>query len=84
MNDTIRERFKPSTDSGAVFVEGMQPIDFKGFGREFRVGPQAAVDREMQHVMGTNQTRERVHRGARTNQAGDRFAYMPVFEGEDA
>ncbi|GJV66175.1 ankyrin repeat-containing protein [Tanacetum coccineum] len=64
-------------------------------GREFGVDPQAAVDREMQHVMGTNQTRERVHRGAGTNQAGDRFAYhgfehrmrklkMPVFEGEDA
>ncbi|GKA46562.1 hypothetical protein Tco_0739445 [Tanacetum coccineum] len=63
--------------------------------KEFRVDPQAAIDREMQHMMGINQTRERVHRGARTNQAGDRFAYqgfkhqmrklkMPVFEGEDA
>nr|GEW09955.1 hypothetical protein [Tanacetum cinerariifolium] len=59
------------------------------------VDPQAAIDREMQHVMETNQTRERVHRGAGTNQAGDRFSYhgfehrwrnlkMPVFEGEDA
>ncbi|GJW64949.1 signal peptide peptidase-like protein 3 [Tanacetum coccineum] len=57
-NDMIGERFKPSTDS-AVFVEGMQPTSFKGFGREFGVDPQAAVDREMQHVMGTNQTGER-------------------------
>ncbi|GKE18419.1 hypothetical protein Tco_1425996 [Tanacetum coccineum] len=46
-NDMIGERFKPSTDFGAVFVEGMQPTYFKGFGREFGVGPQAAVDREM-------------------------------------
>ncbi|GJS88960.1 ankyrin repeat-containing protein [Tanacetum coccineum] len=95
MNDMIRERFKSSTDSGAVFVEGMQPTGFKGFRREFEVDSQATVDREMQHMMGTNQTGERVHRGARTNQAGDIFAYhgfehrmrklkMPVFEGEDA
>ncbi|GKD51679.1 hypothetical protein Tco_1280655 [Tanacetum coccineum] len=95
MNDMIGERFKLSTDSSALFVDGMQPTDFKGFGREFGVDPQAAVDREMQHVIGTNQTGERVHRGARTNQAGDRFVYhkfehrmrklkMPVFEGEDA
>ncbi|GJU41638.1 hypothetical protein Tco_1194595 [Tanacetum coccineum] len=91
----IRERFNPSTNSGAVFVEGIQPTSFKGFEWEFILDPQAAIDREMQHMMGINQTRERVHRGARTNQAGDRFAYlrfehrmrklkMPVFEGEDA
>ncbi|GKC14454.1 ankyrin repeat-containing protein [Tanacetum coccineum] len=83
-------RLKPYTDS--LFVEGMQPT---GFGQEFEVDPQATVDREMQHVMGTNQTGETVHRGAGTNQAGDRFAYhgfehrmrklkMPVFEGEYA
>ncbi|GJZ54671.1 ankyrin repeat-containing protein [Tanacetum coccineum] len=89
-NDMNGVRLKPYIDS--LFVEGMQPT---GFGREFGVDPQAAVDREMQHVMGTNQTGERVHRGAGTNQAGDRFAYhgfehrmrklkMPVFEGEDA
>ncbi|GKC49539.1 hypothetical protein Tco_1072284 [Tanacetum coccineum] len=95
MNDMIGERFKSSTDSGAVFVEWMQPTGFKGFRREFEVDSQATVDREMQHMMGTNQTGERVHRGAGTNQARDRFAYhgfehrmrklkMPVFEGEDA
>ncbi|GJT75711.1 ankyrin repeat-containing protein [Tanacetum coccineum] len=70
----------------------MQPTCF---GREFGVDPQSAVDREMRHMMGTNQRGEREHRGARTNQSGDRFEYhrfqhrivklkMPVFEGEDA
>ncbi|GKA39516.1 hypothetical protein Tco_0732067 [Tanacetum coccineum] len=58
--DMIRERFKPSTDSSVVFIEGMQPT---GFERECKMDPQAAVDREMQHVMGTNQTGERVYRG---------------------
>nr|GEY85139.1 hypothetical protein [Tanacetum cinerariifolium] len=94
-NDMIGERFKPSTDSGAVFVKGMQPTGFKGFGREFRVDPQAMVKREMKHMMGINQTRKTVHRGDGTNQAGDRFVYlafkhrmrklkMSVFDGEDA
>ncbi|GJY50779.1 ankyrin repeat-containing protein [Tanacetum coccineum] len=31
-NDMIRERFKPSTDSGAVFVKGMQPTECQGAG----------------------------------------------------
>ncbi|GJZ61061.1 hypothetical protein Tco_0617198 [Tanacetum coccineum] len=89
-NDMNDVRLKPYIDY--LFVEVMQPTSF---GRELRVDPQATVDREMQHVMGTNQTGERVHRGAGTNQAGDRFAYhgfehrmrklkMPVFEGKDA
>ncbi|PWA87815.1 Ankyrin repeat-containing protein [Artemisia annua] len=61
---------------------------------EFGVDLQA-TDTEMQHMMGTHQTGEIKHRGAGTNQAGDRFAYhgfehrmrklkMPLFEGEDA
>nr|GEX64909.1 hypothetical protein [Tanacetum cinerariifolium] len=65
-----------------------------GFGQEFGVDPQAMVDREIRHMMGTNQREEREHGGG-TNQTGDRFAYhgfkhrmrnlkMPVFEGEDA
>ncbi|GKA91722.1 hypothetical protein Tco_0813647 [Tanacetum coccineum] len=41
----IGERFKPRP--GVLFVEGMQPT---GFGREFGVDPQAAIDREMQHM----------------------------------
>nr|GEX79632.1 hypothetical protein [Tanacetum cinerariifolium] len=53
------ERLKPHTDS--LFVEGMRPT---GFGREFEVDPQAVVDREMRHMMGTNQRGEREHRGA--------------------
>nr|GFB95185.1 ankyrin repeat-containing protein [Tanacetum cinerariifolium] len=80
------ERLKPHTDS--LFVEGMRPT---GFGREFGVDPQAVVDREMRHMIGTNQRGEREHRGLE----GDKFAYhrfehrmrklkMPVFEGEDA
>ncbi|GJT78293.1 ankyrin repeat-containing protein [Tanacetum coccineum] len=79
-------------DSGVLIVEGIQPT---GFGWEFEVDLHATVDKEMRHVMGTNQRGEREHRGAGTNQAGDRFAYhgfehrmrklkMPVFEGEDA
>ncbi|GJW37922.1 hypothetical protein Tco_0060842 [Tanacetum coccineum] len=89
-NDMNGERLKPRTSS--LFVEGLQPT---GFRREFGVDPQAAVDREMQHMMGTNQKGEREHRGAGTNQAGDGFAYhgfehrmrklkIPVFEGKDA
>ncbi|GJW66133.1 hypothetical protein Tco_0118017 [Tanacetum coccineum] len=47
-NDMNGERLKPRTDSsGVLFVEGMQPT---GFGREFGVDPQAAIDREMQHM----------------------------------
>ncbi|GKF38365.1 hypothetical protein Tco_0118426, partial [Tanacetum coccineum] len=41
------QRLKPRTDSGVLFVEGMQPT---GFGQEFGVDPQAAIDREMQHI----------------------------------
>ncbi|GKD56935.1 ankyrin repeat-containing protein [Tanacetum coccineum] len=91
-NDMNDERLKPHTEphTDSLFVEGMQPT---GFGREFGVDPQAAVDREMRHMIETNQRGEREHRGAGTNQAGDRFAYhgfehrmrklkMPVFEGE--
>ncbi|GKE84582.1 hypothetical protein Tco_1558324, partial [Tanacetum coccineum] len=89
-NDMNGERLKPHTDS--LFVEGMQPT---GFVREFVVNPQAAVDREMRHMMGTNQRGEREHRWAGTNLAGDRFTYhgfehrmrklkMSMFKGEDA
>ncbi|GJT07684.1 integrase, catalytic region, zinc finger, CCHC-type containing protein [Tanacetum coccineum] len=46
-NDMNGERLKPRTDSGVLFVEGMQPT---GFGREFEVDPQAMIDREMQHM----------------------------------
>ncbi|GJX00337.1 hypothetical protein Tco_0184250 [Tanacetum coccineum] len=46
-NDMNGERLKSHTDSGVLFVEGMQPT---GFGREFGVDPQAAIDREMQHM----------------------------------
>ncbi|GJY51599.1 hypothetical protein Tco_0442446 [Tanacetum coccineum] len=42
-NDMNGVRLKPYTDS--LFVEGMQPT-----GREFGVDPQAAIDREMQHM----------------------------------
>ncbi|GKF22235.1 hypothetical protein Tco_0074557 [Tanacetum coccineum] len=44
-NDMVGEKFKPRP--GVLFVEGMLPI---GFGQEFRVDPQAAIDREMQHM----------------------------------
>ena len=65
-----------------------------GFGWEFGVDPQA-TDTEMQHMMGTHHIGEIKHRGAGTNQGGDRFTYlgfehrmrklkMLLFEGEDA
>ncbi|GJX46978.1 hypothetical protein Tco_0272168 [Tanacetum coccineum] len=47
MNDMNGVRLKPYTDYGVLFVEGMQPT---GFGREFGVDPQAATDRDMQHI----------------------------------
>ncbi|GKD06150.1 hypothetical protein Tco_1181124 [Tanacetum coccineum] len=90
--DMNEERLKPRTDSGVLIVEGIQPTCF---GWEFEVDLHAAVDKEMRHMMGTNQRGEREHQGDGTNQAGDRFTYhefkhrmrklkMPVFEGEDA
>nr|GEU84834.1 reverse transcriptase domain-containing protein [Tanacetum cinerariifolium] len=68
-NDMNGEKLKLHTDS--LFVEGIPT----GFGHEFGVDPQAAINRGMQHLMGTNQTGERVHPGARINQAGNIFAY---------
>ncbi|GJT48409.1 hypothetical protein Tco_0974566 [Tanacetum coccineum] len=61
-NDMNDERLKPHTEphTDSLFVEGMQPT---GFGREFGVDPQAAVDREMRHMIETNQRGEREHRG---------------------
>ncbi|PWA72590.1 hypothetical protein CTI12_AA104190 [Artemisia annua] len=82
-NDLNGEQFKPRTDCGAPFVTGMQPTDFRW---DFGVDPQAALDRETQHMMGTNQTGEVKHRGAGTNQLEHRMRKlkMPLFEGEDA
>ncbi|GJT57275.1 hypothetical protein Tco_0992329 [Tanacetum coccineum] len=78
-----------------IFEELKQLILGRGFRWEFGVDPQAAVDREMQHMIGTNQKGEREHRGTGMNQAGDGFAYhgfehrmrklkISMFEGEDA
>ncbi|GJT27690.1 hypothetical protein Tco_0907965 [Tanacetum coccineum] len=89
MNDMNGERLKPVS---YLLKECILQ------GREFGVDPQAAVDKEMRHMMGTNQRGEREHWGAGTNQAGDRcdrctyhgFEHrmrklkMPAFEGEDA
>ncbi|GJX98944.1 hypothetical protein Tco_0355963 [Tanacetum coccineum] len=44
-NDINGERLKPRTC--VLFVEGLQPTCF---GQEFGVDPQAAIDREMQHM----------------------------------
>nr|GEV07321.1 ankyrin repeat-containing protein [Tanacetum cinerariifolium] len=87
LDDMNDDRTRHHTSFGLGF-------EATGFGQEFGVDPQATVDREMRHMMGTNQRGEREHGGG-TNQTGDRFAYhgfkhrmrnlkMPVFEGEDA
>nr|GEX81764.1 ankyrin repeat-containing protein [Tanacetum cinerariifolium] len=72
MNNMNGERFKPRIDFGALLAKGTQPT---GFIRKFGVHLKAAVDREMHHMMGTNQIGERGLQGTRTNQAGNRFTF---------